>query len=118
MELKKQIKVMKFIYIILRLVFFLGGIMSMYFVSHFWLGTLEQWNKLIETDIVRFFFNRELATLTIGLFFIIIGLLVNLIFRKVHGLSRNKLKYIFISELLVTMLISIFFVSIALGIVN
>ena len=101
---------MKFLFIVLKLLN--GGLafLGMYFTSHFWIGTEQQWQAEINKGFWEFFFSRLLFTLIIGGLFFLVSLLLNWIFRKKVNYGKNKN----LVELSALIFISIVMVSITM----
>ena len=101
---------MKTIYIVLKVVVSIASIIAIYFASHFWMGSKEDWDFAIKDRLIEFAISRFIFTLSIGSIFFSISLLLNRIFRK-HG----NIKRLWFLELVILIIASFLFVIAALS---
>jgi hypothetical protein len=73
---------MRTLFKILKVVIWIAAIIGMYFASHFWIGTSEDWSLRIGTEFWSFFFSRLLFVVVVGGLFFLCSLLLNWLFRK------------------------------------
>jgi len=87
----------------------LVSVVGMYFVSHFSIGSQEDWNYAIETRFWEFYFSRILFTLIAGGLFLLISILLNWAFRMKVKYKRKMV----LIEISAIVLVAIIMTSIA-----
>ncbi len=90
------------------------SVVSMYFVSHFWIGTKEHWQEAVETRFWSFFLTRFTMTCLIGLLFFCLGLLFRKIYWGKWNPNQIKFRKTNIIELIGIIVLSMTFVIITL----
>lgn len=96
---------------ITRIIILILGILSLYFSTHFWIGSREQYYQLKKESLLLLFFNRFLLnTIVIGIF-----LVISFLFSKILGKNMPlglSLKRVIRLEALVLFSISIILILI------
>jgi ABC-type cobalamin transport system permease subunit len=104
---------MRLTYLILKIIIAISSLFAMYFASHFWIGSKDEWTSAVENGFWQFFFSRLLLTVIIGFFFFLLSLLVNTLFKNKHKISKQLIKKYSKLELIYVISVSIILVSIA-----
>lgn len=85
-------------YIVLKCIVYVLTIIVLIFFAHFWLGTKDGWEDLVENEFYPALITRTLFLTTIGLFFLLIS----------YGLAVfYKQEYHYFKELLILILFSL-----------
>jgi hypothetical protein len=101
---------MKGMYWSSKLITALSAVFVLYFASHFWMGSKEDWDHAIQESATDFFLARFAFTLIVGLVCLLLSVFVDWLFRKSVPRSRTSVGI----ELLLIVLGSIAFVGAAM----
>jgi hypothetical protein len=85
----------------------LSCVLALWVTTYFWLGSQEEWDKAIQEQLGEFVLARFAFTLMIGLFFLLLSVFVDWLFRK----SIQRSRTFFWKELLTIVFLSILFVG-------
>ena len=104
---------MRLTYLILKIIIAISSLFAMYFASHFWIGSKDEWTSAIENGFWEFFFSRLLFTLIVGFFFFLLSLLVDYLFKNKYKISKQLIKKCSKLELIYVIFVSVILVLIA-----
>lgn len=93
----------------LKIIVGIFALIGMYFASHFFIGSQENWNNVIKDRFWEFYFSRILFTFIIGGLFFLLSLLLNWIFREKIEFKKKMV----LVELFSIIIIAIVMTSIA-----
>lgn len=101
----------KIIYYLFKAIIIVGMIASLYFSSHFWIGTKEEWDEQVQERFLEFWVSRLAFTLFVGAIFFLFSFLVDWIFKKIVLRNRKRIAI----EILIIVILSLVFTSIAVN---
>jgi cytochrome c biogenesis protein CcdA len=65
-------------------------LLALYFASHFWMGSQEDWDHALQESATDFFLARFAFTLIVGLVCLLLSVFVDWLFRKSVPRSRTS----------------------------
>lgn len=90
----------KLIYLIVKSTLYIIALITLAILSNFWIGSDEKWNKMLKNEFFEALFVRSIFLTIIGLFFIFLSYLINLLFKRKYNLSKELLYLLLLSFLI------------------
>lgn len=111
----KMTSVNKIVYHAINILLVLLGLWALYFLSFFWIGSIEQHQQIIESSSVSYFIKRFGLNLILVVFFLGLVIILNRSMTGVMQSSTLPKKILFI-DLLVYMIASAFMIFLSMEI--